>query len=463
MPSCKPSYLPSCALPCSSVALQSLEGVPYLFASLGDGHVFNFKVNIAAALAHGAHGAAEAASASAAHVLLDRKSVLLGTQPVTLSVFENKVRLATCVSAARMCASPPPRATRPHATALLQGQTHIFAACDRPTILHSTSRKLVYSNVNQRNVTYMTAFHSSAFPESLALATESALSICTVDNIQKLHVQSIPLKEQPRRVVHHAQSRSILVAVESAVDEAVDPRDAHATGTVAVERSFIRCLDDTTFERVASFELDSHETPLSMFCATLRSGDPDKPALQFVLVGTAYMAHEEEEPSRGRILALEIVPSPVDGSRTFRIAGSVPNVKGGVFALHQLSDTALVAAVNNRVVVYGWTPSPGADASDTTYNMASVTRFSGNVLVLGLDVKNDFVLVADMMRSVSLLKYVPRITTPAAVAVHIACAHAVRVCLNRAFARMPLCVCIAGMTARVARCRSWPPSRTAIG
>lgn len=73
------------------MALQSLEGVPYLFASLGDGHVFNFKVNIAAALANGAHDATETASSAAAHVLLDRKSVLLGTQPVTLSVFENKV------------------------------------------------------------------------------------------------------------------------------------------------------------------------------------------------------------------------------------------------------------------------------------------------------------------------------------------------------------------------------------
>lgn len=303
-----------------------------------------------------------------------------------------------------------------HSLAPLQGQTHVFAACDRPTILHSTSRKLVYSNVNQRNVTYMTAFHSSAFPESLALATESALSICTVDNIQKLHVQSIPLKEQPRRVVHHAQSRSILVAVESAVEETVDPRDADAAATVTVERSFIRCLDDTTFERVASFELDAHETPLSMFCATLRSGDPDKPSSQFVLVGTAFMAHEEEEPSRGRILALEIVPSPLDGSRSFRIAGSISNVKGGVFALHQLNDTALVAAINNRVVVFGWTPSPGTDASETTYNMASVTRFSGNVLVLSLDVKNDFVLVADMMRSVSLLKYVARAAPTAATA-----------------------------------------------
>ncbi len=79
--------------------------------------------------------------------LLDSRNVALGTQPITLSTFVTK------------------------------GNINVFAACDRPTVLYSSSRKLLFSNVNQAQVTYMCPFHSAAFPECLALASEAGLVI----------------------------------------------------------------------------------------------------------------------------------------------------------------------------------------------------------------------------------------------------------------------------------------------
>lgn len=45
----------------------------------------------------------------------------------------------------------------------------------------------------------MCDFNCASFPDSLALATESSLTIGTVDQVQKLHIRNVPLGEMPRR------------------------------------------------------------------------------------------------------------------------------------------------------------------------------------------------------------------------------------------------------------------------
>lgn len=66
---------------------------------------------------------------------------------------------------------------------------HVFASSDRPTVIYSNNKKLLYSNVNLKEVAHMSAFHSESFPDSLALASETALTIGTIDEIQKLHIR----------------------------------------------------------------------------------------------------------------------------------------------------------------------------------------------------------------------------------------------------------------------------------
>jgi DNA damage-binding protein 1 len=52
--------------------------------------------------------------------------VVLGTKPILLSAFSSG------------------------------GQRHIFAASDRPTIIYSNNKKLLYSNLNENEVSYGT-------------------------------------------------------------------------------------------------------------------------------------------------------------------------------------------------------------------------------------------------------------------------------------------------------------------
>ena len=95
-----------------SLLLVTLEGVDYLLCALGDGYLFSFEVD------------------RDSGKLRDKKKVSLGTQPMVLSKFLSK------------------------------GTTHVFAASDRPTVIYSNNKKLLFSNVNLKEVTQMTSFNS---------------------------------------------------------------------------------------------------------------------------------------------------------------------------------------------------------------------------------------------------------------------------------------------------------------
>lgn len=97
--------------------------ISYLLCALGDGHLLNFLLN------------------TSTGELADRKKVSLGTQPITLRTFSSK------------------------------NTTHVFAASDRPTVIYSSNKKLLYSNVNLKEVSHMCPFNSAAFPDRYFLST----------------------------------------------------------------------------------------------------------------------------------------------------------------------------------------------------------------------------------------------------------------------------------------------------
>ena len=57
----------------------------------------------------------------------------------------------------------------------------------------------------------MSSFNSSSFPDSLALSKEGSMAIGSIDEIQKLHIRTVPLGEQPRRLAHQESSRTFAV------------------------------------------------------------------------------------------------------------------------------------------------------------------------------------------------------------------------------------------------------------
>lgn len=143
-----------------SVLMTCFEGHNYLLCALGDGSMFYFTLN------------------KETGVLSDKKKVTLGTQPTVLRTFRS---LST---------------------------TNVFACSDRPTVIYSSNHKLVFSNVNMKEVNHMCSLNAEAYPDSLALATDSSVTIGTIDEIQKLHIRTVPLQESPRKIAYQEQTQT---------------------------------------------------------------------------------------------------------------------------------------------------------------------------------------------------------------------------------------------------------------
>ncbi|OAY47208.1 DNA damage-binding protein 1 [Manihot esculenta] len=311
-----------------SVLLCSFEGISYLLCALGDGHLLSFLLNLNTG------------------ELSDRKKVSLGTQPITLRTFSSK------------------------------NTTHVFAASDRPTVIYSSNKKLLYSNVNLKEVSHMCPFNSAAFPDSLAIAKEGELTIGTIDDIQKLHIRTIPLGEHARRICHQEQSRTFAICSlknQSSAEES--------------ETHFIRLLDDQSFEFISTYQLDPFEYGCSMLSCSF-SDDINV----YYCVGTAYVLPEENEPTKGRILVFMVEEGKLQ-------LITEKETKGAVYSLNAFNGK-LLAAINQKIQLYKWMLR-----DDGSRELQSECGHHGHILALYVQTRGDFIVVGDLMKSISLLIY----------------------------------------------------------
>uniref|UniRef100_H3G8E6 DNA damage-binding protein 1 n=1 Tax=Phytophthora ramorum TaxID=164328 RepID=H3G8E6_PHYRM len=319
-----------------SVLCNTFEGKDYLLVGLGDGSLMNYELN------------AEKGT------LGTRKRVSLGSQPLSLSTFRSK------------------------------NMTHVFAACDRPTVIYSNNNKLLYSNINSKEVNVMCPFDSESFPECLALSSEEELTIGTVDDIQKLHIQTFHLNEWARRVAHDPDSHTLgVLTVNFTVDD---------TGE-EVDQGFVRLFDDQTFEVLHSYRLDPFETPCSVAVCPF-SGDSS--STSYFVVGTAYVHEEEAEPHQGRILVFAV--TGIHGERKLQLV-TEKEVKGAVYCLNSFNGKIL-AGVNSKAQLYKW-----SESADNEKELVSECGHYGHTLVLYMESRGDFIVVGDLMKSISLLSY----------------------------------------------------------
>jgi len=119
--------------------------------------------------------------------------------------------------------------------------------------------------------------------DSLAIAKEGELSIGTIDDIQKLHIRSIPLGEHARRICHQEQSRTFAIC---------SYKNCH-TSAEETETHFVRLLDDQTFEFKSTYPLDTYENGCSIISCSF-SDDNNV----YYCMGTAYVLPEENEPTK---------------------------------------------------------------------------------------------------------------------------------------------------------------------
>uniref|UniRef100_A0A7S0WJG8 DNA damage-binding protein 1 n=1 Tax=Chlamydomonas leiostraca TaxID=1034604 RepID=A0A7S0WJG8_9CHLO len=331
-----------------SILMASFEGNPYLLAGLGDGTLLHWRLD------------------AATGALSERKKMVLGTKPVMLRPF----RGPSAQGAASTGASSGGVALGSAA-----GGTSVFAASDRPTVVYSSHKKLMFSNLNESEVTFMAPFNSASFPDSLAIAKEGSLTIGTVDAIQKLHVRTVPLGEQPRRITHQEATRTfgVITITNMGLED---------------ESNHVRILDDTTLDTVASLSLEPYE----MGCAITSAKLGDDPATYYV-VGTAVARPEEPEPTKGRLLVLAY-----EEGRLSVVAER--EVRGAAYEVLPFQGGRLLSSCNNKVQLHRW-----MSRADGSRELQTECSHALHVLSLYLAARGDHILVGDLMRSLSLLLF----------------------------------------------------------
>ncbi|CAH1785310.1 unnamed protein product [Owenia fusiformis] len=348
-----------------SILMATFEGLNYLLCALGDGSLYYFALDIQTGN------------------LSERKKVTLGTQPTVLRTFKS---LST---------------------------TNVFACSDRPTVVYSSNQKLVFSNVNLKEVNYMCPLNSEGYPDSLALSNDTSLTIGTIDEIQKLHIRTFPLGESPRRIAYQESSQTFgVISLRLDIQDntgATPARPSSSTHALTTSKSTSSTLLGSSSANVAekygeeievhslliinqhSFEvLHAHELMANEFATSLISAKlGDDPNIYYI-VGTAMVYPEEAEPKQGRIILFHW-----NEGKLTQVAEK--EIKGAAYTLVEFNGK-LLASINSTVRLFEWTAEKELRVECSYFN---------NIIALYLKTKGDFILVGDLMRSMNLLAYKP--------------------------------------------------------
>ncbi|XP_059618303.1 DNA damage-binding protein 1 [Phlebotomus argentipes] len=349
-----------------SILMTAFEGYTYLLCALGDGSMFYFALS------------------TSTGALSEKKKVTLGTQPTILKTFRS---LST---------------------------TNVFACSDRPTVIYSSNHKLVFSNVNLKEVNHMCSLNAEAYPDSLALATKNSVILGTIDEIQKLHIRTVPLGETPRRIAYQEASQTfgvitlrmdiqdssgLIPSRPSASTQTQNVTSSNNVGSLLkpgagasgsnaefgqeVEIHNLLVIDQNTFEVLHAHQFTQSEYAMSLMSAKL-GNDPNT----YYVVGTAIVNAEEPEPKIGRI----IIYHYAEGKMTIV---AEKEVKGACYSLVEFNGKVL-ASINATVRLFEWTSDKDLRLECSHFN---------NIIALYLKTKGDFILVGDLMRSLTLLQY----------------------------------------------------------
>ncbi|KAJ3145216.1 DNA damage-binding protein 1a [Geranomyces michiganensis] len=326
-----------------SVLLVTMGDVEFAMAALGDGHLYTYIVD------------------RAKRCLSGRKSLSLGSRAVSLTAFKSQ-DTGTCV----------------------------FGASDRPTVIHFSNGKLLYSPVNLKEVTHMCPFRYDE--DALALVTGGSLKIGLVEAIQKLHVKKIPIGETVRRIAHVPSAAAfVLLTLRTVIDLVAREEE---------EKGYIQLLDERSYEVLTEYELESFENPQAVQLARFRVdgsvvGSDSHDGCELLCVGTAFVFPEEKDPATGRLLVFEVTDE-----RQLRLFAET-EVKGCVYCLATVGGR-LLAGINTRVEMFALSAIPDGRAF-----INQLASHHGSITVCSLATRGDFVLVGDLIKSVKVLVYEP--------------------------------------------------------
>jgi len=247
------------------------------------------------------------------------------------------------------------------------------------------------------DVKHAVAFSSHVVAGSLALSGESTLLIGTMNDIQKLHVRTVPVHDTPRRLAHQPATQTLCVCtMHSGVRDAFDDAARMDVEAAADSVARLKLYDDRSFNLLDTFQFEDFEEATCILSCRFTGEEDGAESRPLYVCGTAFVSDAEDEPTKGRIVVLEVTKGEGDERKLSVV--SERSVRGAVHALSAFQGK-LVAGINAKVQVCKWSGRGGQ--GELVHECGS----HGHTASILLQTHGNYVVVGDLMKSISLLKY----------------------------------------------------------
>lgn len=312
----------------------------------------------------------------------DGNVITFSIAPTSLT-FSGRKRVILGIRQARFHLLPQPDA----------GIFSIFATTENPSLIYGAEGRIVYSAVTADEATYICPFDAAAFPGCIALATDGQVRIAMIDRERRAHVRPLGMGEMVRRIAYSPREKVFGLGCIK--------RELSRGGEEVVQSSF-KLVDEIVFDRVGrSFALGDAACTELVECvvrAELRDSY-GQPAERFV-VGTSLLLEPGVAPPRddvqGRILVFGV---GADRSPYLILSH---DIKGACRCLAVMDDGKIVAGLTKTVVVCRY-----EETSTTTGELTRLASYRPSSYPAEIHVTGNMIAVADLMKSVSVVEYIP--------------------------------------------------------
>ncbi|KAJ5559128.1 hypothetical protein N7535_009008 [Penicillium sp. DV-2018c] len=268
------------------------------------------------------------------------------------------------------------------------GLYNVFATCENPSLIYGSEGRIIYSAVNSEGASRICHLNTEAFPDSIAVATEKELKIALVDKERTTQIQTLPIGSTVRRVAYSPSEKAFGIGT---IDRKLED------GVEVIKSQFV-LADEIMFRGLDALELGPDELVESVIRAELPTGKFSNGKLitkDRFIVGTAFADEAQEESIRGRILILE-----VDHGRKLSQVAEL-QVKGACRALAMMGNHVVAALVKTVVVYKIKTDWFGP------MKLEKLASYRTSTAPVDVTVVDNMIAVADLMKSVCLVKYTP--------------------------------------------------------
>lgn len=272
------------------------------------------------------------------------------------------------------------------------GLYNIFAASEHASLIHASEGRIVYSAVTAEDAVCVCPFDTEAYPGCIALATGSQIKIAQIDEERRTHVRPLAMGEVIRRLAYSPAEKVFgLGCIKRSI----------VSGEEIIHSSF-KLVDEVIFDRMGKqFDLEPPAGITEVVEAVTRAELPDaygNPAERFI-VGTSWLADPEvgfDSDKKGRLLMLGI-----DSERSPYLIMSM-EFKGACRCIEVMGGDKIVVALTKTVIV-----SQYHETSNTSGELIQLASYRSASYPVGLSVEGNMIAVADLMKSMALVEYVP--------------------------------------------------------